>query len=66
MRPAPKATPATDAVTPKFVSNAMKFGNADPATISTPMTHIKSFNAKGFHFATGRFLHYRPRIADSF
>jgi hypothetical protein len=42
---------------PKLVSNGMKVGNADPATISTPMTHINSFNAKGFHFATGRFLH---------
>src|SRR5712692_8403687 len=57
MRPAPKATPATDAVMPNVVSNAMNVGNADPATINTPMSHIKSFNDRGFHFATGRFLH---------
>jgi hypothetical protein len=37
---------------PKYVSNDRNDGNADPATISTPMTHIRSFNAKGFHFAT--------------
>jgi hypothetical protein len=24
----------------------------EPITIRMPMTHIRSFNAKGFHFAT--------------
>jgi len=56
MIPAPKATPATLDVTPNIVSNPKNVlpmkPRPEPATINTPMTHIKSFNAKGFHFAT--------------
>jgi hypothetical protein len=54
--PAPNAIPATDAETPAQVSNAKKVlpmkPSPEPITIKTPMTHIKSFNASGFHLAT--------------
>ena len=54
--PAPNATPATDAVTPAQVSNGKKLvpmkPSPEPITNSTPITHIKSFNASGFHLAT--------------
>ena len=64
--PAPKATPATEAVMPNQVSNGIQVGNAEPATIKTPINHMRSFNAKGFHLATSTIPPIRPRLIVMF
>src|SRR5205823_6419054 len=54
--PAPNAIPATGADTPAPLSN----GNtatptklaAEPTTSRSPITHISTLSARGFHFAT--------------
>jgi hypothetical protein len=66
MMPAPKAIPATEAETPAHVSNQKKVlpmkPSPEPITINKPMTHIKSFNASGFHLATSSF----PPLSTAF
>src|ERR1700693_3358252 len=68
MMPAPKAIPATDAETPAQVSNQKNVlpmkPRAEPITIKTPMTHIKSFNASGFHLATSDIPPCRPHFVN--
>src|SRR5215831_16315971 len=65
MTPAPKATPATEAVIPAQESNGKKLlpikPRPEPITSSAPITHIRSFNASGFHLATRDLPPMRPR-----
>src|SRR5205814_4476324 len=54
--PAPKAMPATGAVTPAPLPKSKtalptKLA-AEPTTSNTPITHKRIFSARGFHFAT--------------
>src|ERR1044071_9812873 len=56
MTPAPNAMPATGAVTPAPLPKSKtalptKLA-ADPTTKRTPITHMRIFSARGFHFAT--------------